>query len=421
MKGDKQEMDFKRITVFFMTIVVTLGVIAWSSPDLVRNVKLGLDLKGGFETLYTAEPLEKGGTVTKDDLKSAAESIRKRIDKMGIAEPEVLPEGSDRIRVRLAGVQNEEEVRKTLSKPAELTFRSTEKTELIGTDFVEGEAKVGYDQLNKPLVQIKMKSREKFKEITARLSAKAAPDNILSIYLDEELISAPAVSYVIDSDTATITGSFTYDEAKNLADTINLGALPLKLTEKYTQSVGASLGQASLKDTVEAAAIGSILILLFMVGYYRVPGLVAAFTLITFTWLLLLVFNMMGGTLTLPGIAALVLGVGMAVDANIITYERIREEIRSGKSIMSSLKAGSKHSFRTIMDANVTNIIAGVVLYVIGNGAIRGFAVVNITCIILSILTNVFLSRGLISLLIRSNLVKKPKYFGVKEAEIREL
>jgi preprotein translocase subunit SecD len=302
-----------------------------------------------------------------------------------------------------------------------LTFRSTEKTELIGTDFVAGGAKVGYDQLNKPLVQIKMVSRDKFKEITTRLSAKPSPDNVLSIYLDNVLISAPAVNYVIDSDTATITGSFTYDEAKNLADTINLGALPLKLTEKYTQSVGATLGQASLQDTVRAAAIGSILILLFMVGYYRVPGLVAAFTLITFTWLLIIVFNLLGGSLTLPGIAALVLGVGMAVDANIITYERIREEIRSGKSIMSSLKSGSKHSFRTIMDANVTNIIAGVVLYVIGNGAIRGFAVVNIACIVLSILTNVILSRGLISLLIRSNLVKKPKYFGVREAEIREL
>lgn len=410
-------MDFKRISVFFMTIVITLGVVAWSSPDLLNRVKLGLDLKGGFEILYTAEPLEPGGTITKDGLKTAAESIAKRIDKLGIAEPEVLPEGNDRIRVRLPGVTNEEEVRKLISKPADLTFRAPDGTiKLSGADFVEGGARVGYDRSNQPLVEIKMTSREKFRDVTQELIGQS-----LGIYLDEEQISNPGVSQVIDSDVATITGHFTYTEAKALADTINLGALPLKLTEKYTQSVGATLGLASLEQTMKAAVIGSVLILIFMVLYYRVPGLVAAFTLITYVWLVLLVFNLMHGTLTLPGIAALVLGVGMAVDANIITYERIREEIRSGKTVMSSLKAGSKHSFRTIMDANITSIISAVVLYIIGNGAIRGFAVITLLSIIISILTNVFLSRALLNLLIRSNWLKKPKFFGVKEAEIREL
>jgi len=410
-------MDFKRISIFLMTIVITLGVVVWTSPDLISKVKLGLDLKGGFEILYVAEPLEEGSVVDKNSLKEAAESIAKRIDKLGIAEPEVLPEGTDRIRVKLAGVTNEEEVRELISKPSELTFRAPDGTKmLIGTDFVEGGARVGYDQSNQPLVEIKMKSREKFRDVTTKLVGQT-----LGIYLDEEQISNPGVSQTIDSDTATITGRFTYAEAKKLADTINLGALPLKLTEKYTQSVGATLGLASLNKTMEAGVIASVLILLFMAIYYRVPGLVAAFTLITYIWLLILVFNLMHGTLTLPGIAALILGVGMAVDANIITYERIREEIRSGKTIASSLKAGSKHSFRTIMDANVTNIIAGVVLYVIGNGAIRGFAVITMLSIVISILTNVFLSRFLLNLLIRSNWVKKPKYFGVKEAEIREL
>lgn len=410
-------MDFKRISVFFMTIVITLGVVIWSSPELLNRVKLGLDLKGGFEILYTAEPLEPGGAITKDGLKKAAESIAKRIDKLGIVEPEVLPEGNDRIRVRLPGVTNEEEVRELISKPAELTFRAPDGTKkLIGTDFVEGGARVGYDRSNQPLVEIKMKSREKFRDVTQELIGQT-----LGIYLDDELISNPGVSQVIDSDVATITGQFTYIEAKALADTINLGALPLKLTEKYTQSVGATLGLASLEQTMKAAVIGSVIILIFMVLYYRVPGLVAAFTLITYVWLVLLVFNLMHGTLTLPGIAALVLGVGMAVDANIITYERIREEIRSGKTVMSSLKAGSKHSFRTIMDANITSIISAVVLYVIGNGAIRGFAVITLLSLIISILTNVFLSRALLSLLVRGNWLKKPKFFGVKEAEIREL
>ena len=147
-------------------------------------------------------------------------------------------------------------------------------------------------------------------------------------------------------------------EAKDLANTINLGALPLKLTEKYTQSVGATLGQKSLDDTMKAGIIALVIIIIGMIAFYRVPGAIASFTLLTYTWMLLLVFDLLNATLTLPGIAAFVLGIGMAVDANIITYERIREEMRSGKSIYSSLRAGSKTSFRTIIDAHVTTLIA---------------------------------------------------------------
>ncbi|MCR8644106.1 protein translocase subunit SecD [Paenibacillus sp. N1-5-1-14] len=416
-------MNFKRISVFILTVVITLGAIIWSSPSLVREVRLGLDLKGGFEILYVAEPLEAGGEVTQSALKETANNIAKRVDAQGISEPEIRPEGTDRIRARLAGVSDEAAVREMIKKPQELSFRGSDgNKELIGTDFVPGGAKVGYDgRTNQPLVEIKMKDQKKFRDITAKIAAMPDGKNTLGIYLDEEMLSNPYVSQTLDTDVATISGSFTYEEAKKLADTINMGALPLKLTEKYVQSVGATLGLASLEQTAKAGIIGSIIILLFMVLYYRIPGLVAAFTLITYTWLLLLVFDLMHATLTLPGIAALVLGIGMAVDANIITYERIREEIRTGKSLASSVKAGSKHSFRTIMDANVTNIISGVVLYFIGNGAIRGFAVVTMLSIVISIITNVFLSRFLMHLLVRGNVLKKPSMFGVKEADIREL
>ncbi|MDF2716767.1 MAG: SecDF, partial [Paenibacillus sp.] len=215
--------------------------------------------------------------------------------------------------------------------------------------------------------------------------------------------------------------NYTHEEATELKDIINLGALPLKLTEKYTQSIGATLGQQSLEQTVKAGIIGSLLILVFMVAFYRVPGIVAAITLIAYTWLVLVVFYLMNATLTLPGIAALILGIGMAVDANIIKFERIKEEIRSGKSLLSSLRSGSKHSIRTIMDANITNIISCGVLYAIGNGAIKGFALTMIVSILISMLTNILFSKFLIDLLIRSNLFKKPTYFGVKEADIRDL
>lgn len=410
-------VDWKRISFFILTVVVVLGAIGATSPSLVDRIKLGLDLKGGFEILYTAEPLAAGQPLTKETLTQAAESLAKRADSLGVAEPEVYPEGSDRIRVRLAGVENEEEVRALMSKPSVLTFRGPDGTVYMnGTDFVENAAKLSYDPNTKqPIVEIKMKSREKFKEVTTKLVGST-----LSIYLDDEVQSTASVNFPIDSDSAIITQT-SVTEATKVAKMINLGAMPLKLTEKYIQRVDATLGKASLHQTARAGLIASILIFIFMVVYYRAPGLVAAFTLITYVWVLLAIFDFMNATLTLPGIAALVLGAGMAVDANIITYERIREEIRAGKSILSSLKSGSKHSFRTIMDANVTNLIAGIVLYYVGNGAIRGFAVITMMSILISILTNVLFSRWLLHLIIRGNLLKKPSYFGVKEADIRGL
>ncbi|AFC32670.1 SecDF [Paenibacillus mucilaginosus 3016] len=380
-------MDIKRFAAFLGIVAIVFVSIGLTSPSIVRDVRLGLDLKGGFEILYVAEPIEAGKPVTAESLKQTAHSLEKRADSLGVAEPEVTTEGTDRIRVKLAGVENEEQVRKLMKEPAELTFRGPDGTkEMLGSDFVEGAAQIGYDEQNRPLIQIEVKDKEKFRKVTEKLLHQP-----LAIYLDEKELSAPIVQQVLTDGKATISGNYTFEEAKTLADTINLGALPLKLTEKYTQSVGATLGQLSLQETVRAGLIGSVLILLFMVIFYRIPGVVAAITIITYAWLLLVVFNWMNATLTLPGIAAFILGIGMAVDANIITYERIKEEIRSGKSILSSLKAGSKHSFRTIMDANITNIIASAVLFYIGNGAIRGFALTTMLSIVISILTNAFL------------------------------
>ncbi len=410
-------MKAKRLVVFCAIVVICLGLTAIFSPNVIKGLRLGLDLKGGFEILYVATPVEEGGKVTKAALIETARNLQKRIDAQGIAEPDITTEGSDRIRVKLAGVTDEAKVRETLKKPANLTFRAPDGTVMLnGSDFVAGGAKVEFDQAHQPYVAIKLKDAAKFGEVTGKLVGQT-----LSIYLDEEMKSSPTVNQVINSDTASITGRYTYDEAKEMVDIINLGSLPLNLTEKYTQSVGATLGQQSLKQTVEAGLIGAVLILAFMIFFYRLPGIVATITLVTYMFIVLLIFNWMNATLTLPGIAALILGLGMAVDANIITYERIKEELRTGKSTLSALKAGAKHSFRTILDANVTNIISCAVLYYIGNGAIRGFALTLIISILVSMLTNVFLSRILIELLVKANIFKKPAYYGVKESEIRAL
>jgi preprotein translocase subunit SecD len=411
-------INMRRFFVFVLIIVVTFVVMGITTPKITSDIKLGLDLKGGFEILYIAEPINEGQEITPDVLREAARSIEDRANRSKVAEPEVTPEGTDRIRVKLAGVENPEELRRILKTPAVLTFRGPDGTiEMRGDDFVENGAAPNFDpDTGGAFVSIKLKDASKFYEITQRLTGQR-----LAIYLDEEMISNPVVNGAIPGGTATITGMENFQEAEKLAGTINLGALPVNLTEMYTQSVGATLGKLSLEQTLRAGIIGSIIILLFMIAFYRIPGLVACFTLISYTWLLLLVFYWMKATLTLPGIAAFVLGIGMAVDANIITYERIKEEIRSGKTILSSLKAGSRNSLSTIIDANVTTILAGLVLFFVGTGAIQGFALILVLSIIVSIITNVVFSRFLLYLLIRTNMVKKPGYFGVKEAEISEL
>lgn len=421
----------KRVTAFMLIVVFLLSAILWTSPSIVNRIRLGLDLRGGFEILYQASPLESGGNITGEALKQTAKSLTKRIDANGTSEPEITIEGSDRIRVKLADVKNEEEVRKKLKEPSVLTFRSSDgcknakdycKVELQGTDFKEGGASVVFNELHQPNVAIKLKDSNKFSEITKRLaSLKKEQRNHLAIFMDENLISAPEVNFEIPGGEATINGQSTIDEANDLRDKINLGALPLKLTEKYSQSVAATLGKLSLEQTVKAGLIGAALILVFMLFVYRLPGVIASFSLILFTWLLLLLFWLADITLTLPGIAAFILGLGMAVDANIITYERIKEELRSGKSITSALKAGSKNSFRTIMDANITTIIAGVVMYILGESSVKGFALILMMTVICSIFTNVFLSRVFLHLVAKSKWMSKPTYFGVKESEIRAL
>ena len=415
----------KRIISFIVTVLGLTIIMAVTTPGLLKDVRLGLDLKGGFEILYEAEPLMEGQQVTKEALQETAKSLQKRADALGTTEPEVTPEGTNRIRLKVAGVTDEAEVRKTMKEPANLTFRSNDgckegeefcKIELRGNDFVENGASIAYDQLNQPMIDIKVKDKAKFAEITERLLGQE-----LAIFMDDTLLSAPTVQAVLTDGSAQITGSYTLDEAKQIRDTINLGALPLKLVEKYSQSVGATLGMQSLTKTLQAGLLASVAILLFMIIRYRIPGLLASFALILHTWLLILVFVWADFTLTLPGIAAFILGVGMAVDANIITYERIREEIRTGKSVASAVKSGGKSSLRAIMDSNVTTILVAAVMFAFGTGAVKGFAIVLILEILISIATNVYFSRFLLNLLVRIGWAGKPSHYGVKERDIREL
>ncbi|TFE30728.1 protein translocase subunit SecD [Cohnella luojiensis] len=423
----------KRIVAFVLVVLVSFGIMGAFTPGLLNGTKLGLDLKGGVEILYEAFPLTEGGVVTKEALIQTAKSLEKRANKTNVAEPEVTTEGKNRIRLKIAvstGSTDKErddaveKIRDLMKRPAELQFRSAEgcadgsycKLELLGSDFKEGAAKVEFDNLSRPLVRIEVNDKKKLADVSTKLVNKN-----LAIYLDEDLISDPVVQQPLTDGTAVISGQENREEAQNLADIINLGALPLKLTEKYTQSVGATLGKQSLNDTLFAGVLASVLILIFMLVLYRLPGLVASICLLVFVWVLLGVFYLMGATLTLPGIAAFVLGIGIAVDSNIITAERIKDELRTGKTITSSLRAGAKNSFRTIIDAHITTLIAGSVLYFMGHGIVKSFAVVLIASILVNILTNVFLPRYFLNLLVKSGYFNKPSYYSVKEGEIDAL
>lgn len=404
--------------IAFIFLVLLIFVTAATTTNSIWNrITKGLDLQGGFEVLYEAAP-DPGQKVTPQVLKDAAYAITKRVDILGVTEPEVSIEGENRIRVQLAGVKDQDKARDLLGKPAQITFRDpTGKQKLLkGNELQENGASVDYDDKGQAIIVLKLNDAKKFADITRTYLGQPLP-----IFLDDKLLSAPTIQQVIPNGTATITGQKSYDEAKELADLLNAGAIPVKLVEKQSFAVDASLGQEAMKDSLIAGLYAILAIFIFVIGYYRLPGLIAVITLVAYSYLVLLLFMLLHVTLTLAGIAAFILGIGMAVDANIIMYERIRDEIRLGKSVPAAVRLGSKRSFLTIFDANITTVIAAAVLFFFGTAGVRGFSVSLMVGIAVSFLTAVALSRILMNLLIRSNFVRHPNLFSVREDEISEL
>ena len=430
--------------ISMLLIVVLLGTaIGLTYKDIVKDVNLGLDLQGGFEVLYQVEPLEKDDTIEQKDVEATASTLDSRVNVLGVSEPNIQIEEGNRIRVQLAGVENQQEARELLSTQAELTIRDVEDNVLLsGKDLIQGGASQGYDDLNQPIVSLKLKDASKFHEITKEISEKQKGANLLVIWMDFEegvdsfveeakkedskYISAASVDKPINSTEVMISGGFGDKEglqrAQNIAALLNSGALPVKLTEIYSTSVGAQFGEEALDKTVTAGLIGVVIVLIYMLIFYRVPGLIASVTLVVYIYLTLVMFNLISGVLTLPGIAALILGVGMAVDANIILYERIKEEIRIGRSIKESYKKGANQSLWTIIDANLTTLIAAIILFIFGTSSVKGFATMLLLSILMSFVTAVFLTRVLMRLLVSSGWMdNKPQLFGLKKKHIHNI
>ncbi|MCI0763553.1 protein translocase subunit SecDF [Bacillus sp. TL12] len=426
-----------RIVAFFLIVLLIGGIIGATGKNITKGISLGLDLRGGFEILYEVKPAKKGDKIDREALVSTVGALENRVNVLGVSEPNIQIEGKDRIRVQLAGVKDQQKAREILSTQAKLTFRDVDDNLLMdGTDLKGGGAKQTFDDQGRPSVGLTLKSADKFREVTEKVSKMPPPTNLMVIWLDFEegkdsykaeaakpnpkFLSAATVNQVFNQKEVSIVGgNFTVESAKQLSDLLNAGALPVDLKEMYSTSVGAKFGEQALQQTIFASIIGVAIIFLFMLVFYRLPGLVAVIMLGLYIFVTLLVFNWMHAVLTLPGIAALVLGVGIAVDANIITYERLKEELRIGKSMMSAYRAGNHRSLATILDANITTIAAAGVLFVYGTSSVKGFATSLIVSILVGFITNVFGTRFLLGLLVKSRYFdKKLSYFGVKEKEI---
>lgn len=371
-------------------------------------------------------------------MSSVVSSVRKRVDVLGVNEPEITVEGDNRIRVQLAGVDNPEQARRIISSTANLTFRDVNDNLLMdATVLEEGGASVAQDQYGNYVVNLNLSDSNTFYQVTSQVAAMGSGQNLMVAWLDYEegesyaaesrkedpaYISAATVSEGINSDSAQISGNFTLESATELADLINSGSLPVQMTEIYSDVVSADYGMDAFSSTMLAGAIGVVAVMLFMICVYRLPGVISAITLAVYIFVVFLLYNAMGAVFTLSGIAALVLGVGMAVDSNILTFERIKESMYAGRSVKTAFREGSKDSFRTIVDAQLTTFISALILYIFGTGSVKGFATMLIVSTITTLLLIVFIVRFLLGLLVNSGcLDNRYELFGVKKGDVPDV
>ncbi len=415
-------MQRRRLFYVIATVLALIVAVVGLLPIYSNQAHLGLDLQGGVLVRLDAP---KGTSA--EDMNGAKEIINNRVNALGVSEPEVRIEGLTRITVELPGVENPEEAVRLIGTTAKLQFVRNDTGEVIfeGADlekaapFTNPKALTASDQYGVDL-KLSSKGAEAFARATSDLLAKYPGDSnkdkrIISIILDNVIISSPSVSNAILDGRGQISGGFeTLEEANNLATLLNSGALPIDLTITEQKTVGAQLGPDSVAKSINATLIGAVALVVFILLIYRGLGIVALLALVLYSLLLAGSLVAIKTTITLPVVAAYLLSIGMAVDANVLIFERIKEELRIGKSIRVSVDAGFKKAFATILDSNVTTLIAGVVLIILGTGTIRGFAVTLCIGILISLFTAISFTRFILMNLVASGVIKSSKYFGVR-------
>ncbi|HHV98537.1 MAG TPA: protein translocase subunit SecD [Clostridiaceae bacterium] len=428
--------------VKFFLVIIIIGALTYLTftgiPGVIPNIystRLGIDIRGGvYANLYPDLP--EGEKPTADQLNSARSIIEKRLDSKSIYDRNITTEPENgRIIVEIPYKPGETDLNpqkaiEEIGKTALLTFQEvdedkfngyredgTKNYEQTGRIVIEGkhvvEAKVGQNpQTGEIVVTLKLNEEgaKRFAEATERLVGQK-----IAIYMDDVLITAPTVNEKIPNGEAIITGQRTAAEAGDLADTINAGSLPFRMVSKDLNAITPLLGEGALRVTINAGIIAFILICLFMLVNYRLPGLIANIALFGLIIATLFFISVLGVTLTLPGIAGIILSIGMGVDANVVIFERIREEIKSGKTVAASIDAGFKRAFAAIVDGNVTTIMTGLILYWFGTGPIKGFAVTLIIGVVISFFTAVTATRTMLITVSGLSVAKKPWLFRVKE------
>ncbi len=397
-----------------------------STFDEERGIKKGLDLVGGSIIVFEPD-VEDLSKVSSADLEAAETIIRQRVDTID-PESVIYRQGEAGIRVEIPNISDPEEAVKLIGATAKLEFRNADG-ELVmdGSKKYVKSAGAKYGQTDEysasqNYIQLNLtdEGRKKFKEATQEAINAGEGKNFISIYLDEAELMSPTVQTVIDDTSCIITGNYTAETAKSYADLINSGSLPFALKDAELRHVGPTLGSKALSTSLTAALIGILLVMIFMLAIYRLPGLVSCVSLVAYIALSTLI---MAGfyqpewrfvTLTLPGIAGVILSIGMAVDANVVIFERIKDELRNGKSVGAAVNAGFKRALTAVVDSNITTIIAAVVLYFFGTGTVKSFATTLFIGIVLSMFTAVTLTKFLLKRLVAIG-VKNPWLYGLSK------
>ena len=395
-------------------VLIAIAAAVFFSVAPLAGINLGLDLQGGLQVVLQAVPNEGTTKISADDMSKLTEVMRKRVDEFGVSEPILQREGDDRLIIELAGVDNPEEAVEMLGIIAQLEFRDPYgEVILSGADLTDAKATINNSasasKRNQVALTFSPQGTEKFKNATAKFLKQH-----ISIYLDNTLISDPVVEAVITTGEAVISGGFdTFEEASKLAALLRGGSLPVGIEIMSKRTVGPTLGQDSLEKSLFAALIGLIVLGAFMILYYRLPGIWACISLVVYALLLLWTLNLFHATLTLTSIAGFILSIGMAVDANIIIYERIKEELFTGKSLKAGIESGFKRAFTTVFDSNLTTLIAAVVLYYFGSGSIRGFALTLSIGLIASLFTAITFTRYMLRWISDIKVFAQKSFFGL--------
>lgn len=395
---------------FWVVIAVIAGVFCALIGWLAGSIRQGLDLQGGTHIVMQADDTAQN-QVTQEAMTQVINIMQKRINEMGLTEPIIQQEGSRRIIIELPGEKDPQKAIDTIGKTAVLEFKDEDgNVALTGEDLKTAKEQMGENKSPVVALEFTDEGGEKFARLT-----EANIGRHIGIYLDGEELTNPVVNEAITGGRAVITGQRTLDEAKDLAILLRSGALPVKVSVLEVRTVGPSLGQDSKDKSVTAFTIGLTLVVLFMLVVYRMAGFIADIALLVYVLILLGILYALQATLTLPSIAGIILSIGMAVDANVLIFERFKEEIAEGKILRLAVQSGFKRAFTTIFDANMTVIITSAILFFLGSGTVKGFAFTLGLGVAVSMFTAITVSRSLLMLLIDASWIHNPWWFGGKK------